>query len=144
MKEFWKRWHISLSSWIRDYLYLPLTGTNSVANAKEGIGDAKQPTQKVEILRCLQPTLWDSGTANVRPLGTYHAPLSFIANFWLLCEIGGPFLKHAIITYPSAIVWSKDTGAQSSLHFHHVQQIVHSQFNSSHMNLTGEHLILRL
>lgn len=25
-REFWKRWHISLSSWIRDYLYLPLTG----------------------------------------------------------------------------------------------------------------------
>ncbi len=25
-REFWKRWHISLSSWIRDYLYLPLCG----------------------------------------------------------------------------------------------------------------------
>ncbi len=25
-KEFWHRWHISLSSWIRDYLYLPLQG----------------------------------------------------------------------------------------------------------------------
>ncbi|MBI5450735.1 MAG: MBOAT family protein [Gammaproteobacteria bacterium] len=23
-REFWRRWHISLSSWIRDYLYLPL------------------------------------------------------------------------------------------------------------------------
>ncbi len=23
-RDFWKRWHISLSSWIRDYLYLPL------------------------------------------------------------------------------------------------------------------------
>jgi alginate O-acetyltransferase complex protein AlgI len=26
VREFWKRWHISLSSWIRDYLYLPLQG----------------------------------------------------------------------------------------------------------------------
>ena len=25
-KDFWKRWHISLSSWNRDYLYLPLAG----------------------------------------------------------------------------------------------------------------------
>ncbi len=25
--EFWKRWHISLSSWFRDYLYLPLGGS---------------------------------------------------------------------------------------------------------------------
>ena len=24
--EFWKRWHISLSSWLRDYLYVPLGG----------------------------------------------------------------------------------------------------------------------
>ncbi len=24
--EFWERWHISLSSWLRDYLYIPLGG----------------------------------------------------------------------------------------------------------------------
>jgi alginate O-acetyltransferase complex protein AlgI len=24
--DFWKRWHISLSSWLRDYLYIPLGG----------------------------------------------------------------------------------------------------------------------
>ena len=26
MGEFWRRWHISLSSWLRDYLYIPLGG----------------------------------------------------------------------------------------------------------------------
>ncbi len=26
MSEFWRRWHISLVSWLRDYLYLPLGG----------------------------------------------------------------------------------------------------------------------
>ena len=25
-REFWKRWHISLSTWIRDYVYIPLIG----------------------------------------------------------------------------------------------------------------------
>ena len=27
IKEFWSRWHISLSSWFRDYLYIPLGGS---------------------------------------------------------------------------------------------------------------------
>jgi alginate O-acetyltransferase complex protein AlgI len=26
LKEFWERWHITLSSWLRDYLYVPLGG----------------------------------------------------------------------------------------------------------------------
>jgi alginate O-acetyltransferase complex protein AlgI len=26
VQDFWRRWHISLSSWLRDYLYLPLGG----------------------------------------------------------------------------------------------------------------------
>lgn len=27
--DFWKRWHISLSTWLRDYLYIPLGGNRS-------------------------------------------------------------------------------------------------------------------
>ena len=26
IREFWRRWHISLSTWSRDYLYIPLGG----------------------------------------------------------------------------------------------------------------------
>jgi len=29
VSEFWKRWHISLSSWLKDYLYIPLGGNKS-------------------------------------------------------------------------------------------------------------------
>ena len=31
-KEFWQRWHITLSTWLRDYLYFPLGGS------KKGLG----------------------------------------------------------------------------------------------------------
>ena len=28
LSDFWKRWHISLSSWLRDYVYIPLGGSH--------------------------------------------------------------------------------------------------------------------
>lgn len=44
LKEFWRRWHISLSSWIRDYLYLPLMGAKVHAKLEDrssgGLGRA--------------------------------------------------------------------------------------------------------
>jgi alginate O-acetyltransferase complex protein AlgI len=29
MKDFWRRWHISLSTWFRDYVYIPLGGNKA-------------------------------------------------------------------------------------------------------------------
>lgn len=31
VSEFWRRWHMSLSSWFRDYLYIPLGGNRGTA-----------------------------------------------------------------------------------------------------------------
>jgi D-alanyl-lipoteichoic acid acyltransferase DltB (MBOAT superfamily) len=32
LREFWQRWHISLSTWLRDYLYIPLGGSRKGGN----------------------------------------------------------------------------------------------------------------
>ena len=31
LADFWHRWHISLSTWLRDYLYIPLGGSRGSA-----------------------------------------------------------------------------------------------------------------
>ncbi len=36
-RDFWQRWHISLSSWIRDYLYLPLLKVTPNNNSQGGM-----------------------------------------------------------------------------------------------------------
>lgn len=36
VKDFWRRWHISLTSWFRDYLYIPLGGNRKGKLRKEG------------------------------------------------------------------------------------------------------------
>ena len=32
ISEFWRRWHMSLSSWIRDYIYISLGGTGRASH----------------------------------------------------------------------------------------------------------------
>jgi alginate O-acetyltransferase complex protein AlgI len=36
IQEFWRKWHITLSNWVRDYIYIPLGG-----NRKAGSGRAQ-------------------------------------------------------------------------------------------------------
>jgi len=35
VSEFWRRWHISLSSWLRDYLFIPLGGSRGTRRQTE-------------------------------------------------------------------------------------------------------------
>lgn len=46
--EFWQRWHISLTSWFRDYLYIPLGG-NRKGTARKSVRDA---------LHMIKSTFW--------------------------------------------------------------------------------------
>ena len=44
LTEFWRRWHISLSTWFRDYLYTPLVYTLMTEKIREKIAARQYPT----------------------------------------------------------------------------------------------------
>jgi D-alanyl-lipoteichoic acid acyltransferase DltB (MBOAT superfamily) len=53
VSEFWKRWHISLSTWLKDYLYIPLGG-----NKKGSIGSYLCITFLSFVLVLLTGKIW--------------------------------------------------------------------------------------
>ncbi len=79
-RDFWKRWHISLSSWIRDYLYLPLTGTKVViqGSSEGGLENAVSDDKKNQALFITWSVmgLWHGASWTFVLWGVYHA-------FWI-------------------------------------------------------------
>jgi alginate O-acetyltransferase complex protein AlgI len=63
--EFWRRWHISLSSWLRDYLYIPLGGNQ------------KGPVRTYVnlFLTMLLGGLWHGASWTFMLWGAYHGSL---------------------------------------------------------------------
>nr|WP_294466469.1 MBOAT family O-acyltransferase [uncultured Sellimonas sp.] len=61
--EFWRRWHISLSSWFRDYVYIPLGG-NRVSVLCH--------LRNIIVVWCLTG-IWHGGTWNFPMWGLYYA-----------------------------------------------------------------------
>jgi alginate O-acetyltransferase complex protein AlgI len=83
-KDFWKRWHISLSSWIRDYLYLPLSNVKVVKTTGEGgIGEGLETTNQSAKTKGLFFTwaimgLWHGANWTFVFWGIYHAFIIYI------------------------------------------------------------------
>jgi len=92
-KDFWLRWHISLSSWIRDYLYLPLAGIPVKDNSKEGLAIAAQkvrykPKRNLTLILFLSWSimgLWHGANWTFVLWGIYHA--SFIAIYRIVSPV---------------------------------------------------------
>ena len=61
--EFWSRWHISLSSWFRDYLYIPLGGNRK----------GRFNTYRNMILTMLVAGLWHGASWTFIIWGALHA-----------------------------------------------------------------------
>lgn len=82
-REFWKRWHITLSSWIRDYLYLPLTGAHYQDRSSGGIDVERGRISTPKIMIALFFTwfimgLWHGASWNFAFWGVWHACCIFL------------------------------------------------------------------
>ena len=77
-REFWKRWHITLSSWVRDYLYLPLAGRSARGRSEGGLDVAVLDPGSVGLTAALFLTwflmgLWHGANWNFALWGLWHA-----------------------------------------------------------------------
>ena len=71
LRDFWRRWHISLSTWLRDYLYIPLGGSRG--------GGAR--TYLNLGLTMLLGGLWHGAALTFVLWGLWHG-LGLMANRW--------------------------------------------------------------
>lgn len=70
--DFWRQWHISLSTWLRDYLYIPLGGNR--------LGTLK--TYRNLMITMLLGGLWHGAAWNFVIWGAYHG-LVLSVNRWI-------------------------------------------------------------
>lgn len=69
-REFWRRWHISLSFWLREYLYIPLGGNRR----------GKLRTYINLMITMLLAGLWHGASWNFVVWGGYHGGLLWITH----------------------------------------------------------------
>ena len=71
IKEFWRRWHISLSSWFKDYVYIPLGGNRR--------GRLRTALNKLIVF--FLTGLWHGANWTFVVWGLFHGLFSFLEEF---------------------------------------------------------------
>lgn len=72
LQDFWRRWHISLSSWLRDYLYKPLGGSRGRSWA----------TYRNLLLTMVIGGLWHGASWNFVLWGALHGVALAVVRIW--------------------------------------------------------------
>jgi alginate O-acetyltransferase complex protein AlgI len=85
--DFWRRWHLSLSTWLRDYLYIPLGGNRG----------GRLLTYRNLVLTMLLGGLWHGAAWNFVLWGAFHGLLlvahRLLVDEWRLFRIDGPVAR---------------------------------------------------
>jgi D-alanyl-lipoteichoic acid acyltransferase DltB (MBOAT superfamily) len=71
--DFWRRWHISLSSWFRDYVYIPLGGSRG----------GRAETIRNLFITFLLSGLWHGASWTFVVWGAYHGLGVVLCSLWL-------------------------------------------------------------
>jgi D-alanyl-lipoteichoic acid acyltransferase DltB (MBOAT superfamily) len=124
--DFWHRWHISLSRWLRDYLYIPLGGNRH----------GQWNTYRNLLLTMLLGGLWHGASWNFVIWGGYHGallslekalgrkyfeqppralvyPFRVLLTFALVC-IGWVFFRAATFSDSMYVIREMFTGSRST------------------------------
>ena len=86
IKEFWSRWHMSLSTWLRDYLFLPLAYSFSRKLKKDkyfGIRSDKWIYAYASLLTMFICGLWHGANWNFVLWGLYFGVFLVLEQFFL-------------------------------------------------------------
>ncbi len=78
LKDFWRRWHISLSTWLRDYLFIPLGGSHG----------SNWLTKRNLFITMLLGGLWHGASWNFVCWGAFHGIGLIITRDWQ-CFVDG-------------------------------------------------------
>ncbi len=97
ISEFWRRWHISLSSWFRDYVYIPLGGS------REGLA---KNCRNFLIVFALTG-IWHGASWNFLLWGLYFAVFLILEKLWLrnVLERLPAALRHLYVLLVVIIGW---------------------------------------
>jgi D-alanyl-lipoteichoic acid acyltransferase DltB (MBOAT superfamily) len=109
LKDFWKRWHISLSSWIRDYLYLPLSGIRVInSSGKLGIGNSLDNKSKKNYLPLFITWsimgFWHGANWTFLFWGFYHAFFIFIERKFLPLRNTYAIFRNSILNWGITLI----------------------------------------
>jgi alginate O-acetyltransferase complex protein AlgI len=95
--DFWRRWHLSLSTWFRDYLYIPLGGNR-------GSGLRTGRNLLIVFLLC---GLWHGASWTFVVWGGYHGLFLIFERLGfgrILNHLGAPF-RHAYLLFVVMLGW---------------------------------------